>query len=136
MDLAILWTLALQILSSSRPITQPIGHVFDATSDESLFSPGLKECIAENRHMMKRLSFGGFHRLKRGPVFQSIRRNNETLASFGSLQWGNHPFGRALVSSLFDHLEQIGDIQSLALLSCVFQETSVSTMLTKVPSPR
>lgn len=38
----------------------------------------------------------------------------------GAVQWGDHPFGgKWLVPSLLEHFEKIGDIQMLAMLSCV-----------------
>ncbi|XHF96551.1 hypothetical protein AWENTII_000178 [Aspergillus wentii] len=42
-----------------------------------------------------------------------------------AIQWGDHPFGGYwLVPALFDHFEQIGDIQMLAMLSCVLHEST------------
>lgn len=41
-------------------------------------------------------------------------------ANGDAIQWGNHPFGgKWLVPSILDHFERIGDIQMLAMLSCV-----------------
>lgn len=38
-------------------------------------------------------------------------------------QWGNHPFGaRWLIPALFDHFEATGDVQMVAMLSCVLHE--------------
>ncbi|ORX90285.1 hypothetical protein K493DRAFT_318085 [Basidiobolus meristosporus CBS 931.73] len=36
--------------------------------------------------------------------------------------WGGHPFGRVMVQSLMQHFEKLGDIQTLALLACVFSQ--------------
>ncbi|KAH6561188.1 hypothetical protein BASA60_011557 [Batrachochytrium salamandrivorans] len=41
---------------------------------------------------------------------------------FKRMQWQNHPFGRCMVHSLFEHLEKLGDIQTLAMLVCVFSQ--------------
>ena len=42
------------------------------------------------------------------------------------VKWGNHPFsGNWLVQRLFDHFEKIADVQMLAMLSCVFAQSSV-----------
>ncbi|KAE8388047.1 hypothetical protein BDV23DRAFT_195452 [Aspergillus alliaceus] len=39
------------------------------------------------------------------------------------IQWGDHPFGgKWLVPALFEHFERIGDIQMVAMLSCVLHE--------------
>ncbi|KAL8659986.1 MAG: hypothetical protein Q9226_000149 [Calogaya cf. arnoldii] len=43
----------------------------------------------------------------------------------GPVYWGAHPFGsRWLVEALFEHFEQLADIQMLAMLSCVLQSPS------------
>ncbi|RAH66807.1 Mtc5p [Aspergillus aculeatinus CBS 121060] len=40
-----------------------------------------------------------------------------------SIRWGDHPFGSHwLIPSLFDHFERIGDVQMIAMLSCVLHE--------------
>lgn len=45
---------------------------------------------------------------------QPFRRSN------GAIQWGSHPFGgQWLVPSLLDQFERIGDLQMVAMLSCV-----------------
>ncbi|GAO47773.1 hypothetical protein G7K_1971-t1 [Saitoella complicata NRRL Y-17804] len=41
---------------------------------------------------------------------------------YGRVRWGNHPMGRSLVDEIFSHFEKLGDIQTLAMLSCVFKE--------------
>ncbi|KAF9430665.1 hypothetical protein BGZ76_000763 [Entomortierella beljakovae] len=41
---------------------------------------------------------------------------------YQKVRWGNHPLGRMLVDILFSYLERHGDIQMLALLSCVFKD--------------
>ncbi|KAL2830232.1 hypothetical protein BDW59DRAFT_22481 [Aspergillus cavernicola] len=42
------------------------------------------------------------------------------------IQWGNHPFGgHWLIPALFSHFEQIGDIQMVAMLSCVLYEPNL-----------
>ncbi|CAO1598907.1 hypothetical protein XANCAGTX0491_002660 [Xanthoria calcicola] len=50
----------------------------------------------------------------------------EPRAKFkGPIYWGAHPFGsRWLVEALYEHFEQLADIQMLAMLSCVLQSPS------------
>ncbi|KAE8150019.1 hypothetical protein BDV25DRAFT_155166 [Aspergillus avenaceus] len=49
------------------------------------------------------------------------QRSKETAN--GLLQWGDHPFGgKWLIPALFEHFERIGDIQMVAMLSCVLHE--------------
>ncbi|KAJ3287295.1 GATOR complex protein wdr59 [Borealophlyctis nickersoniae] len=44
-------------------------------------------------------------------------------ATCKGVDWQWHPFGRQMVHTIFRHLERIGDVQTLALLSCVFSES-------------
>lgn len=37
------------------------------------------------------------------------------------IPWSQHPFSRLLISSLFEHYQATKDVQTLAMLSCVFQ---------------
>ncbi|THC92113.1 hypothetical protein EYZ11_008408 [Aspergillus tanneri] len=40
------------------------------------------------------------------------------------IQWGDHPFASHwLIPSLFEHFERIGDVQMVAMLSCVLEES-------------
>ena len=48
--------------------------------------------------------------------------SNEGLS--GRVKWGEHPLARDVVMDLFDYFEKISDIQMLAMLSCIFSETS------------
>ncbi|KAE8159402.1 hypothetical protein BDV40DRAFT_273314 [Aspergillus tamarii] len=42
----------------------------------------------------------------------------------GVIQWGDHPFGgQWLVPALFEHFERVGDVQMVAMLSCVLHES-------------
>ncbi|KAJ5101100.1 hypothetical protein N7456_007152 [Penicillium angulare] len=44
------------------------------------------------------------------------------------IRWGDHPMGSHwLVPALFDHFERIGDVQMIAMLSCVLFEASHET---------
>ncbi|CAJ2504254.1 Uu.00g116480.m01.CDS01 [Anthostomella pinea] len=42
----------------------------------------------------------------------------------GRVKWGQHPLAKGLISDLFDHFERLADIQMLAMLSCIFSESS------------
>ncbi|CAG8494022.1 9489_t:CDS:10 [Funneliformis mosseae] len=41
---------------------------------------------------------------------------------FGRLDWGFHPFGKGLAIDMLNHFVSIGDIQTAAMLSCVFRQ--------------
>ncbi|KAI1343614.1 hypothetical protein F5Y15DRAFT_237645 [Xylariaceae sp. FL0016] len=42
----------------------------------------------------------------------------------GRVKWGQHPLAKDLITELFDYFEKIADIQMLAMLSCVFSDSS------------
>lgn len=44
-----------------------------------------------------------------------------TTKTFGKTRWGNHPLGSTyLLPAIFDHFERQGDVQMLAMMSCLF----------------
>ncbi|PIK57414.1 hypothetical protein BSL78_05680 [Apostichopus japonicus] len=55
--------------------------------------------------------------------------------------WAHHPFGRSLITSLFEHYCNIHDVQMLAMLCCIFKPSLVSNanatqcMLTETSDP-
>lgn len=52
-----------------------------------------------------------------------ILRSGSTNFMKKSFEWGPHPFGRTwLVSSIFDYFEKLGNVQMLAMLSCILFE--------------
>jgi hypothetical protein len=53
-----------------------------------------------------------------------VKKNQSSkIKAFADVRWGEHALGaRWLVPALFDHFEQIGDVQMLAMLSCIFHE--------------
>ncbi|KAL6858094.1 hypothetical protein ACO1O0_005546 [Amphichorda felina] len=50
------------------------------------------------------------------------RSSSEGLS--GRVKWGEHPLALNVVTDLFDYFEKMSDIQMLAMLSCIFSETS------------
>ncbi|KAF3765141.1 WD40 repeat-like protein, partial [Cryphonectria parasitica EP155] len=42
----------------------------------------------------------------------------------GRVKWGNHPLAQEFVKDLFEYFEQLADVQMLAMLSCIFGESS------------
>ncbi|KAJ5484767.1 hypothetical protein N7539_004755 [Penicillium diatomitis] len=51
------------------------------------------------------------------------------------IRWGNHPMGSHwLIPALFDHFERIGDIQMVAMLSCVLLGASREARVEKPPN--
>ncbi|CAI7639717.1 unnamed protein product [Penicillium pancosmium] len=53
------------------------------------------------------------------------------------IRWGDHPMGSHwLVPALFEHFERIGDIQMVAMLSCVLLEANHEGKPQKTPEPQ
>lgn len=42
----------------------------------------------------------------------------------GRVKWGQHPLAETFISELFDYYERAADIQMLAMLSCIFSEST------------
>ncbi|CAN8100720.1 unnamed protein product [Discula destructiva] len=42
----------------------------------------------------------------------------------GRVKWGHHPIAQEFVYDLFEHFEKLADVQMLAMLSCIFGESS------------
>ncbi|RCI08764.1 hypothetical protein L249_4706 [Ophiocordyceps polyrhachis-furcata BCC 54312] len=48
--------------------------------------------------------------------------NNHSL--LGRVKWGQHPLAGGFIADLFEHFEKTADVQMLAMLSCIFSESS------------
>ncbi|KAJ6179872.1 hypothetical protein N7519_010333 [Penicillium mononematosum] len=71
-----------------------------------------------------------------GPLQRRIQRKGSRIGSLGRdglyrdltgsiIRWGDHPLGSHwLVPALFEHFERIGDVQMVAMLSCVLLEAN------------
>lgn len=42
----------------------------------------------------------------------------------GRVKWGQHPLARDFISDVFEHYEKAADIQMLAMLTCIFSEST------------
>lgn len=49
---------------------------------------------------------------------------NDVELLTGRVKWGHHPLAQDFVNDLFEYFEQQADIQMLAMLSCIFGESS------------
>ncbi|PSR83995.1 hypothetical protein BD289DRAFT_474553 [Coniella lustricola] len=47
----------------------------------------------------------------------------------GRVKWGHHPLAQEFVHDLFQYFEQLADVQMLAMLSCIFGESSTDDPL-------
>ena len=62
-------------------------------------------------------------RRKDSGIDLSYDTNGQPLATSGRVRWGNSPLGPGyLIEKLMSHFEVRGDVQMLAMLSCVFAE--------------
>lgn len=96
-DLASVWTLVGLVLDDSVPL-------------EVL--PDLSHTTAYDVSVIAR-SLTRIPRAKPGVELGNRAR--------GRTRWGNHPLGSSyLLPALFDHFERLGDVQMLAMMSCIF----------------
>ncbi|KAJ4316532.1 hypothetical protein N0V84_007811 [Fusarium piperis] len=56
------------------------------------------------------------------PLESAVDKGNGTLS--GRVKWGMHPLARDFIMDLFFYFERIADVQMLAMLSCIFSESS------------
>lgn len=54
----------------------------------------------------------------------AVARAEEETSLCGRVKWGYHPLARGLITDLLDHYERISDIQMLAMLTCIFGDSS------------
>ncbi|KAL4989467.1 hypothetical protein BDW68DRAFT_70707 [Aspergillus falconensis] len=58
--------------------------------------------------------------------FDALHSKKTSQNTTNVVEWGNHPFGgHWLIPALFAHFEQVGDIQMVAMLSCVLYEPNL-----------
>lgn len=99
-DLASVWTLVGLVLDDAVPLE---------------VIPDLSHTTSQDISIIAR-AVTRYPRREGGVV--PLRRNNVTS---GRTRWGNHPLGSTyLLPAIFDHFERLGDVQMLAVMSCVF----------------
>lgn len=52
----------------------------------------------------------------------------------GRVKWGKHPLAKDFIADLFTYYEKIADVQMLAMLSCIFSESSTEDSVAYVES--
>ncbi|KAI1841643.1 hypothetical protein JX266_012196 [Neoarthrinium moseri] len=56
--------------------------------------------------------------------FKGLRSNHLDHTLKGRVKWGMHPLAKDFIQDLFDYFEKNADIQMLAMLSCIFNEST------------
>ncbi|KAM7192376.1 WD repeat-containing protein [Rhypophila sp. PSN 637] len=54
----------------------------------------------------------------------AVARAEEETSFSGRVKWGYHPLARELIADLIDYFERIADIQMLAMLTCIFGDST------------
>lgn len=62
--------------------------------------------------------------IARDTVAKSRAAFRSGRALLGRVKWGQHPLAKSIVMDLFIYFENIGDIQMLAMLSCIFSQST------------
>ncbi|RUS34315.1 hypothetical protein BC938DRAFT_481274 [Jimgerdemannia flammicorona] len=134
-DLQKVWLLAAEILKAVVPL---FGSNKDDPNDPmAIAAEGAKKYLhgTDIRSKMLNLAMDlglmGRQRRDSGTGLEQHEKSEDGFmdstdngAAFllGRAKWGLHPLGRKLVDKLFHHFLQLGDVQMLSMLSCVFRE--------------
>lgn len=100
-DLADVWTFAGMLLQHEVPLA-----VLNQTKQRDPILVVAKETVKEHKRLQ-------------------LHCRGTSIAA--RVKWGYSPLARPLIASLLRHFSQIGDIQMLAMLSCVFSEPAVAS---------
>ncbi|KAG0369952.1 hypothetical protein BGX24_002226 [Mortierella sp. AD032] len=119
MDLYKIWKLAALILTLSVPM-DPVTFEMNKTEISKMTSQTHPDKLLD---LMNRSNHA---RQRRDSGMAFIPGLEDTF--YQKVRWGTHPLGRKLVDVLFSYLERHGDIQMLALLSCVFKDPFSNTI--------
>ncbi|KAI1310244.1 hypothetical protein EDD11_003860 [Mortierella claussenii] len=128
LDLYKIWKLAALILTLSVPM-DPVTFEMNKSEISKMNSQThpdkLLDLMSRSTHAKQRRDSGmAFVPVLEDTFYQKVR-------------WGTHPLGRKLVDILFSYLERHGDIQMLALLSCVFKDPFRNTIaITGITPPQ
>ncbi|KAL2795963.1 hypothetical protein BJX66DRAFT_153600 [Aspergillus keveii] len=58
--------------------------------------------------------------------YDTVHGDRSLLDTTGVIEWGNHPYGSQwLIPALLEHFERTGDVQMVAMLSCVLYEPNL-----------
>ncbi|CAB5366960.1 uncharacterized protein OCT59_019952 [Rhizophagus irregularis] len=102
-DLKQVWLLASLILGQSGPT-----KFRNSLSSDEIILTGVYQ-----KHASKRKEIGSEYDSFMSKAFHGL---------FEKFNLGFHPFGRSLVKDLLNHFSSVGDIQTAAMLSCVFRQ--------------
>ncbi|KAI8993171.1 hypothetical protein BDB01DRAFT_847081 [Pilobolus umbonatus] len=123
LDLYKVWSLAVEILRECVPNDLPELDRFITDKQQAMMDTKDKK------------NFNEYTRDKRISLIKNMLFNNtsdqtqkeigESLAAVTKpmqrVKWGMHPLGQKLVDDLLQHFTNIGDIQTAAMLCCIFQ---------------
>ncbi|KAG0206690.1 hypothetical protein BGX28_001889 [Mortierella sp. GBA30] len=119
MDLYKIWKLAALILTLSVPM-DPVTFEINKTEIAKMGSQTHPDKLLD----LVNRSISAKQRRDSGMAFVPVLEDT----FYQKVRWGTHPLGRKLVDVLFSYLERHGDIQMLALLSCVFKDPFRNTI--------
>ncbi len=112
-DLSSVWTLAGMILSKTIPI-EITKHPTDDLRDDILV-------IARRATSRLRPKDSGIG------LHDGKKKYAALQIGLAQVRWGNSPLAATyLIPAMFDYYDRIGDVQMLAMLSCIFANPSIS----------
>lgn len=66
----------------------------------------------------------------------SLGFENDEKGLAGRAKWGTHPLATEFVRDMFAHFEQLADVQMLAMLSCIFGDSTAEDSVAYIDSHR
>ncbi|KAI5304783.1 hypothetical protein KEM56_005937, partial [Ascosphaera pollenicola] len=115
-DLANVWELIKLMIESQTPFET---HVKNGTVVRPTLA--LTEMDAIDNDVDLKNPEGVDSGFKKHKLFSKVSQSVK-------MRWGAHPFGaRFLVPALFEYFERIGDVQMLAMLSCILYEPELAS---------
>ena len=121
-DLSSVWTLAGMILSRKVPI-EIAKHLNEQSQDDIL--------------VIARRATSRLKRKDSGISLQNSVSTNTSEVGLAQLRWGGSPLAATyLIPAMFDYYDRIGDVQMLAMLSCIFAKLSNSDAVHAAAEPK
>ena len=113
-DLHSVWTLAGMVLSRNVPLEMVENPADDSKEDILVIA---RQATSRLKRTDSGIDLGN-----------DVAKKASQKVGLAQLRWGTSPLAATyLVPAMFDYFDRIGDIQMLAMLSCIFANVSVSS---------
>ncbi|KAI8150329.1 hypothetical protein BJV82DRAFT_652492 [Fennellomyces sp. T-0311] len=111
MDLSRVWYLASEIVKQCIPLDSERGWAPEPIE--------ILQRDAKNLHDIRTILYG--------PP-RSSPKSTKLIPKKRRVKWGLHPLGRKFINNLLQHFVSIGDVQTAAMLSCIFHTSNTQVL--------